>query len=52
MSSIRHLSIRHLDALLGSAWAWDDDDDDDAPSGPATSPSTGEPERESPSIAR
>lgn len=22
-------SIRHIDALLGSAWRWDDDDDDD-----------------------
>ncbi len=22
-------SIRHIDALLGTAWAWDDDDDDE-----------------------
>ncbi len=24
-------AIRHIDALLGTSWAWDDDDDDDLP---------------------
>ena len=27
-------TIRHIDELLGSAWAWDDDDDE--PEGRAT----------------
>lgn len=45
--SQRHSSVRNLDALLGSTWAWDEDDDEhDGHAGPSAGPGASEPEHE------